>query len=225
MLCNSCNQENASGVVVCSNCRHSLSTTQAQTPPPLTPVNIAKDMRNSASSSIESADTLLAAFVGEKYDSYYRDKWFTDSEPHLILDKNNMQRPKFNIAGALLGIFWLCYRKMYKVAFLVMLGMTIVDTVMMYVLGEQTYNAVSQSLLIGAGIVIPGLFGNYFYFNHSIKHIKKIKASISDPNIIQERLTEEGGTSWLGSIGFAILIIAMSVAVAYFFAPDWYWLE
>lgn len=165
----------------------------------------------------------MAAFVGEKYDSYYREKWFENSQPHLTLDKKDTPRPKFNLAGALLGIFWLGYRKMYKVAFFMMLGMTIVDIMLMYMLEEQVYNVVSQPLLVVAGIVIPGLFGNFFYFNHSVKHIDKLTASITDPNILQERLAKEGGISWLGSIGFAIVLVAMTVLASYLFAPDWYW--
>ena len=76
MLCNNCNQENSSEAGFCSNCGHQLSDLQAQTPPPLTAVNISKDAQipqNHSASSSENADALLAAFVGEKYDSFYRD--------------------------------------------------------------------------------------------------------------------------------------------------------
>lgn len=228
MLCNNCNQENSSEAGFCSKCGHQLSDVQAQTPPPLTPVNISKEAqstKNTSSSDAETADTLLAAFVGEKYDSYYRDKWFEDGEPHLILDKKETPRPKFNLAGVLLGISWLSYRKMYKIAFFVMLGISLLDIVLMYVLGEQTYNAMSNSLFLGVGIVITGLFGNYFYLKHSIQHIKKITASNRDLNIAREKLAQAGGTSWLGAIGFTILLVTMSVLISYFLGPDWYWVE
>lgn len=226
MLCTNCGQENSSDAISCSNCEQRLANNQGQMPPPLTPVNIAKerqDGQNRSPASSENADTLLAAFVGEKYDSYYREKWFKDGEPHLVLSKKDMPRPKINLAGVLLGISWLSYRKMYKIAFLVMLGISLLDTVLMYVLGEQTYNAVSQSVFLGIGIAITGLFGNYFYFNHSVQRIKKITASSSDPNIVRERLTKEGGTSWLGAIGFTILLVTMSVFISYLLGPDWYW--
>lgn len=228
MQCINCGQENSRDAQVCANCHQSLTSVQAQTPPPLTPVNIAKEAQNvphGALSDADTADTLLAAFVGEKYDSYYRDKWFEDSEPHLLLDKKDMQRPKFNLAGVLLGISWLSYRKMYKIAFFVMLGTSLLDTVLMYVLGEQTYNAISNSLFLGVGIVITGLFGNYFYLNHSIQHTKKIMASNRDLNIVREKLAQAGGTSWLGAIGFTILLVIMSVLISYFLGPEWYWVE
>ncbi len=226
MLCNTCSQENSRDALACSNCDQRLNNAQAQTPPPLTPVNISKEAQSIAHrlpSDAEIADTLLAAFVGEKYDSYYRDKWFEDSEPHLISDKKETPRPKFNLAGVLLGISWLSYRKMYKIAFFVMLGTSLLDTVLMYVLGEQTYNAISNSLFLAVGIVVTGLFGNYFYLNHSIHHTKKIMASNRDLNIAREKLAQAGGTSWLGAIGFTILLVAMSVLISYFFGPDWYW--
>lgn len=228
MQCTNCGQENSRDAQVCANCDQHRANTQAQTPPPLTPVNIAKESQNvqhRSPSDADTADTLLAAFVGEKYDSYYREKWFEDSEPHLILDKQDRQRPKFNLAGALLGISWLSYRKMYKIAFFVMLGISLLDTVLMYVLGEQTYNAISNSIFLSVGIVITGLLGNYFYLNHSIQRIKKITASNRDLDIVRERLTKEGGTSWLGAIGFTILLVIMSVLISYFLGPDWYWIE
>lgn len=228
MQCTNCGQENVRDAQVCSNCDQRLASAQVQMPPPLTPINISKEAQNThyrSPSEADNADTLLAAFVGEKYDSYYRDKWFEDSQPRLTVDKQDTPRPKFNLAGALLGISWLSYRKMYKVAFFVMLGISLVDTLMMYVLGEQTYNAMSNSLFLGVGIVVTGLFGNYFYFNHSIQRIKKITASDRDSNMVREKLIKEGGTSWLGAIGFTIVLVTMSVLISYFLGPDWYWVE
>lgn len=224
MLCNSCNQENASGAVVCSNCRHSLSATQAQTPPPLTPVNIAKDMRNSASSSIESADTLLAAFVGEKYDSYYRDKWFTDSEPRLEVNNDGSSIHSFNLAGLLLGTSWLCYRKMYLVAFFIVLGINAVDLVLMHLLGMETYSSIGQTSFFVAWAVLTGLLGNYFYFSHSVKNIKKVMDSKIDPAMVEQELATKGDTSWVGAIVGSMLSVLLSMGMSYLFAPDWFWL-
>ncbi|MGP9689689.1 DUF2628 domain-containing protein [Psychrobacter sp. AOP22-C1-C5] len=228
MQCTNCGQENSRDALICSNCDQRLANTQAQTPPPLTPINISKEAQNvqhGSPADSDTADTLLATFVGEKYDSYYREKWFENSQPRLTLDKKDTPRPKFNLAGVLLGISWLSYRKMYKIAFFVMLGISLLDTVLMYVLGEQTYNVLSNSLFLGVGIVITGLFGNYFYLNHSIQRIKKITSSNCDSNIVRERLAKAGGTSWLGAIGFTILLVTMSVLISYFLGPDWYWVE
>src|SRR5699024_6685766 len=114
MLCNNCGQENSNEAVFCTNCVHYISDNKVQTPPPLNPVNISKNAQISSLSSSENADTLLAAFVGEKYDSYYRDKWFKDREPRLEINNNGSSIHSFNLAGFLFCVFWLCYRKMYK---------------------------------------------------------------------------------------------------------------
>ena len=151
MPCTHCGQENVRDATFCSNCGHHLSDVHPQTPPPLTPVNISKQAQSAPhglTSDADTADTLLAAFVGDKYDSYYREKWFADSEPHLTLDEKDRQRPKFNLAGVLLGISWLSYRKMYKTAFFVMLGMSLLDTVLI----NMTVTIVKNGLQIASRI-------------------------------------------------------------------------
>ncbi|WP_372886349.1 zinc-ribbon domain-containing protein, partial [Psychrobacter sp.] len=148
MFCNNCNQENSSEAGFCSKCGHQLSDVQAQTPPPLTAVNISKDAQipqNQLASSSESADALLATFVGEKYDSFYRDKWFKDSEPRLEVNNDGSSIHSFNLAGLLLGTSWLCYRKMYLVAFFIVLGINAVDLVLMHLLGMEAYSSIGQT--------------------------------------------------------------------------------
>ena len=228
MQCTNCGQENSRDAQVCANCDQRLANTQAQTPPPLTPVNISKEAQNvlhGASSDAETADTLLAAFVGEKYDSYYRDKWFKNHIPTLEKDVTKMNMRSFNVAGFFLGIFWLCYRKMYIAAALIMLAITVIDLIMMYVLGMERYNILGQSTFMMVWIVMTGILGNYLYFDHSVRQIKKTTSVTSDLNMIREQLAKKGGTSWAGAIGVSIVIITLSVLLTYFFAPEWYWLE
>lgn len=228
MLCTQCGQENPLDAKFCVNCGHQLFGGHHQTPPPLTSANIAKPVHDASLNThfgAEAADNLLAAFVGDKYDGYYREKWFQDSKPHLEISEKDRQRPKMNLAGFFLGVSWLSYRKMYKIALFMMLGISLLDTALMYVLGEQTYNAMSSSIFLGIGIVVTGLFGNYLYLRHSAQHIKKITASSSDQNAVREKLEKAGGTSWLGAIGFTLLLIIMSVLISYFLGPDWYWVE
>ena len=144
MQCINCGQENSRDAQVCANCHQSLTSVQAQTPPPLTAVNISKDAqipKNQLASSSESADALLATFVGEKYDSFYRDKWFKDSEPRLEVNNDGSSIHSFNLAGLLLGTSWLCYRKMYLAAFFIVLGINAVDLVLMHLLGMEAYSS------------------------------------------------------------------------------------
>lgn len=227
MLCNNCDQENSSEAGFCSNCGQQLSDIQAQTPPPLTAVNISKDApssQNTVSSDSETADTLLAAFVGEKYDSFYRDKWFKDSEPRLDVNNDGSSIHSFNIAGLLLGISWLCYRKMYLVSLCILLSINIFDLVLMYSLGMEVYSSIGQTSFLVALAVLTGMLGNYFYFNHSVKNIKKVMSNTADPATLKQALAEKGGTSWVGAIVGSILNILLTACMSYFFAPDWYWL-
>lgn len=227
MLCNNCNQENSSEAGFCSNCGHQLSDLQAQTPPPLTAVNISKDAqstKNTSSSDSETADTLLAAFVGKKYDDFYRNKWFKDSEPRLEVNNDGSSIHSFNVAGFLFGLFWLCYRKMHKLAFFIMLAITVIDLILMQVLDVDSYNASINYIFMGIWIGLAGFLGNYFYFDTSIKEIKKITESTTDLETAKQQLSEKGGTSWVGCIVGGIFLLVLSGAATYFFAPDWFWL-
>ncbi len=228
MQCINCGQENSRDAQVCANCHQSLASVQAQTPPPLTPVNIAKEVQNVPHGALfdaDTADTLLAAFVGEKYDSYYRDKWFKNHIPTLEKDVTKMNMRSFNVAGFFLGMFWLCYRKMYIAAALIMFAITVIDLVMMYVMGMERYNVLGQSTFVFVWIVMTGILGNYLYFDHSVRQIQKTTSVTSDPDMIREQLAKKGGTSWAGAIGVSIAIITLSVVLTCFFAPEWYWLE
>lgn len=227
MLCNSCNQENASEAVICSNCGHQFFDVKAQTPPPLTAVNISKDAQSTQSQSIsssENADTLLAAFVGDKYDSFYHDKWFKDSEPRLEVNNDGSSIHSFNLAGLLLGTSWLCYRKMYLVALFIVLGINAVDLVLMHLLGMETYSSIGQTSFFVAWAVLTGLLGNYFYFSYSVKNIDKVMSNTADPATVEQELAAKGGTSWVGAIVGSILSVLLSMGMSYLFAPDWFWL-
>ena len=226
MQCINCGQENSRDAQICANCNQRFASAQAQTPPPLTPVNIAKEAQNvqhGAPSDADTADTLLAAFVGEKYDSYYRDKWFKDGEPRLTVNNNGSSVHSFNFAGFFFGAFWLCYRKMYLVAFSVMITITIIDLILMYTLGVESYGALSTFLFIGTWIVVAGILGNYFYFDTAVRAIKKTKAMTTDLETAKQQLAAKGSGSWAGAIVGGILLILLSSALTYFFAPDWYW--
>lgn len=227
MFCNNCNQENSSEAGFCSKCGHQLSDVQAQTPPPLTPVNISKDAQipqNHSASSSENADALLAAFVGKKYDDFYRNKWFKDSEPRLEVNKDGSSIHSFNIAGLLLGTSWLCYRKMYLVALCIVLGINTVDLILMHLLGMEVYSSIGQTSFFVAWAVLTGLLGNYFYFSHSVKNIKKVMSNTADPATVEQELAAKGGTSWVGAIVGSILSVLLSMGMSYLFAPDWFWL-
>lgn len=227
MLCNNCGQENSNEAVFCTNCVHYISDNKVQTPPPLNPVNISKNaqsMQNTPLSDSQTADTLLAAFVGEKYDDFYRNKWFKDSEPRLEVNNDGSSIHSFNLAGLLLGTSWLCYRKMYLVALCIVVGINTVDLILMYTLGMEAYSSIGQTSFFIAWAVLTGLLGNYFYFSHSVKNIKTAMSNTADPTTVEQELAAKGGTSWVGAIVGSILVVLLSMGLSYLFAPDWFWL-
>ena len=228
MICQKCGLDNSTAIDSCSVCGHSLSPM----PPPLTADHISNyappntvSMPNH-SERLGQADTLLATFVGEKYQSYYREKWFKNNVPTLGADRQNLNLQSINLAGFFFGLFWLCYRKMYMIAFVNIVIMTIVDLILMYVFGMEQYEkyeSLGHSIFIGIWIGLIGIFGNYLYFNHSIKKIKKITATTSDLDVIQQQLVVKGGTSWGRAIGFLLFLLIVRGILYYLFKPSWLW--
>lgn len=229
MLCNQCGHENSNTTALCASCGQSL----AQTPPPLPTMNNSgldshyappKTLSTPSvtSNAINDADAFLAAYVGDKYQSYYRDKWFKERPVSLESAEAASQAQGFNVAAFFLGIFWLCYRKMYKAAFIYMAVVTVLDLIVMRVLSMDAYEKIGNMVFMIAPAVVLGVLANRFYLQHCIKQIKQATSTASDTGIICQQLSAEGGTTWLGAFAGAISVIVMMGVMYYLFAPSWY---
>lgn len=106
-----------------------------------------------------------------------------------------------------------------------MLAITVIDLILMQILGANSYNNSINYAFMGIWIGLTGFLGNYFYFDYSVKQIKETTDSTANPDMAREQLAKKGGTSWVAAIGVGILLLAMSILVTYFFAPSWYWVE
>lgn len=164
---------------------------------------------------------LLSRFVGDKYSSYYREKWFKGGYANMD-PKKGTNIYSFNLAGMLLGVFWLCYRKMYKVAFLMAILIPLLDIIMMHVKGEVGYSGTGNLIYGMIWIFATGLLGNMLYHHHSVKKIQKIVAETADSTFLEERLVNQGGTTWIGGIGVGALAVIAILLMYVMFAPSWY---
>lgn len=225
MFCQKCGHENSTAADFCSACGNSLS----QLPPPLTAAYISNyappnTLSNpNHSEHLGQVDTLLATFVGDKYTSYYREKWFKDREPSLQLPEKGTNIQSFNIAALLLGVLWLCYRKMYKVAFILMGAVTLIDIALMYLLEPSTYSKIGNLTFAIGPAVLLALMGNHLYQKHASQQIQKITGLVTDPMTVQQQLVKQGGTTWLGAIAGTLLLFAMIGVLYYLLAPSWFW--
>lgn len=164
---------------------------------------------------------LLSRFVGEKYSQFYREKWFKGA--HASLD-SKMTSAAFSVnwAGVFLGVFWLCYRKMYVFAFTLAIIIPFFDIFSMHSKGVDGYSGFDSLIYSLVWMLTTGLLGNTFYRYHSVKKINKIVEGTSDTDRLAERLYKQGGTTWVGAIvfgTFAVLTIALMYVL---FAPSWY---
>lgn len=107
-------------------------------------------------------------------------------------------------------------------AFLLAALLPAFDITMMHVKGFEGYSSFDNLLYGLLWLFLTGFLGNYFYLTHSIKKINKIKILSSDPNIIKQQLSAQGGTSLAGGLGIGFLITLMIILIYVLFAPEWF---
>jgi hypothetical protein len=155
----------------------------------------------------EQSDNLLKAFVGEKKQSYYFEKWQPDNKKPI------------NRAALFATFFWLGYRKMYKVIVCILLIFLAIDVVLLL----TGINGDIINRYIGLGVAVAlGIGGNGMYKNHVQKEIEKLKAEGSDDQLLA-KIKQRGGTSWNGVwlavllfIGYMAVSIALDIIVTLF---------
>lgn len=146
----------------------------------------------------------FATFVGPKNTEYYMDKF----EKYEM----NQSFASWNWAAFFLNIYWMLYRKMYKVAAIVVA----IKIVAFFVLGPFA-PIVSFAIAIGIGV-----YGNLFYIKDCINKISNIKRFSSNINEADynNRLMINGGTNLaapliiIGILVFIIFITLIFVGVA-----------
>ena len=174
----------------------------------------------------------ITAFVGSS-SSYYITRFF--------MLKNKKINFAFNLCAGFLSVFWLSFRKMYKL-FAGIFAVLFVFNIPSIILSYQAYTAFfkdldyyykyldynpllytpSQTLLtleaiaqIVIYVVSIYLFfnANKIYMNHVIKSIKKIRLKYSDNNEYYNALRTNGGTSYVIPIVSAVLIVGVIIVI------------
>jgi Protein of unknown function (DUF2628) len=157
----------------------------------------------------------IRAFVGKNAD-YYLDRWPAKGEQYA-------RARGFNWAAFLLSAFWMPYRKMYRVTWL-MFGMVAAYSVIgefaiaRGVATEKSLEPVSRVVSIGFSIFC-GAFANGWYLAHAQREAARIRLLGLEGDSYHRALARRGGTSLLASLGtfclFGIAIIAVIVVTQF----------
>jgi hypothetical protein len=134
----------------------------------------------------------MRAFVGKNAD-YYINKWQNAKDP--------AKRSGWNWAGFLAGIFWLGYRKMYKIL-LAVLGLFLLIDFIQYFTSFDIYAQVGLGV---SGVL--GIIGNSVYYNHMNRRIKELSKNCGNDDELKELARAVGGATWKG-VGITLLLFA-----------------
>ena len=193
MFCTNCGSTLKDGAKFCSECGTSLSIDQST---------------NHQES--HTGDEELRLFVGEKSD-YYINKW----------NKTKNGR-SWNWAAFFAGLFWVGYRKMYKVI-LIAFGIFILFDIIALFMDNELVDALNYGISMGLAITF-GSFGNYFYFTSAKRKIQKVKDTKSNnPELQSQEIQKSGGGSWKGVfITFAMFVLYIGINFGLLFIQDGY---
>ncbi|MGL4572602.1 MAG: DUF2628 domain-containing protein [Clostridium sp.] len=144
----------------------------------------------------------FATFVGEKNTEYYLDKF----EKY----QTNPSFASWNWAAFFLGLWWMLYRKMYKVCGIVFL-ISFLNSLFLGVFAP----IVSLSISIGMGV-----YGNLFYLKDSMKKINNIRrfSANLNPADFNNRLILNGGTNIVAPLVLAAIMLIVIIIIITTFA-------
>jgi hypothetical protein len=158
-------------------------------------------------------EDLLRAFVGPKYDSYYKYKWQPAPTPEDdSAPPKKTTRLSLNWGAFCFNFIWLAYRKMYAPLLWVVLGFLPLSFLMDFavpVLGRV------MTILPGALLLV---YGNRWYLAYARRKIKSITDLGLPEDLTQEKLVRAGRTSWLtavvATVGLTMWVTALSFLLA-----------
>jgi Protein of unknown function (DUF2628) len=135
---------------------------------------------------MEINEEYLVAFFGKNTD-YYLHKW---------REWQQGRRISFNLAAFFAGLFWFVYRRMYRVAGLILLLVIVEAQVEQWLLPASLE---SQGRAVAASVVLATIFsafGNWIYLSYARRKITRILRRETSEEAILRQLRRQGGTSW-----------------------------
>ncbi len=150
----------------------------------------------------------VAAFVGSNH-TYYLERWqkFADrAGPRL----------SFNLAAFLGQPIWLIYRKLYGAALALLLVYSLHVCIHLYPILNPGQPALLPNLpatlldipLALAYALVPGFFGNYWYWRRFRKAVGRLETAEEDTPQRLQSLRSRGGTNLVG----ALMLVALFTA-------------
>ena len=162
LICSKCGTDNSEGSLFCSNCGNTLTKEKVVNEVPVREAAYTKNTYNEHSSSTSYTDSELSLFL-EKNQPYYMEKFKTMEK---TADKKS-----WNWSAFLCHFYWMFYRKMYIEGIVFIVGN--------FILGLIPF--IGWILNIAAWVCC-GIFGNYFYYEHTKKKFVEISCLDSSTN-------------------------------------------
>ncbi|ALC89286.1 hypothetical protein AM500_05415 [Bacillus sp. FJAT-18017] len=125
----------------------------------------------------------------------------------------------WNWAAFFAGMFWLGYRKMYKIV-LIILGAFLAFDIISLIINNPILDEMNYSIGIVTSVVL-GMSGNYYYYKNAQDKIKNVKTLLPhNPTGQEDVLRKQGGSSWGGVfivLGLFVVYLSINVAMAFVF--------
>ena len=192
LICSKCGTDNSEGSLFCSNCGNTLTKEKVVNEVPVREAAYTKNTYNEHSSSTSYTDSELSLFL-EKNQPYYMEKFKTMEK---TADKKS-----WNWSAFLCHFYWMFYRKMYIEGIVFIVGN--------FILGLIPF--IGWILNIAAWVCC-GIFGNYFYYEHTKK--KFVEISCLDSSMRDMLIQKKGGTNIVILI-LLLVCIPISVLLIY----------
>lgn len=205
MFCTYCGEQQSTQARFCSECGNQLVTDLQTDGFAPTVENIASYQENDPTYEDE-----LMLFVDQNND-YYKRKWEkADSK------KNGFS---FNAGAFFLSLFWLGYRKMYKLVFFISLAFLAIDAIL-YMVGYQYQldsfiDPVDRAIGTATSALL-GFYGNMLYKKHAEKKVLEIRDTTSNFSNRETKLKKQGGRAFSGVLISALIFIFVYMVPTYF---------
>ncbi|MBH1432479.1 DUF2628 domain-containing protein [Stenotrophomonas maltophilia] len=156
-----------------------------------------------AAAGLEGEMALYASVVGGNF-PIYRQRWRLDQG--IATGSGTWHWPAF-----LLGLIWMMYRKMYRLAAMwtgLLLLVSVVETLL------DVPDGLSLVITFALGIT-TGIFGNSWYLAHCQRQIAQARAVTGgDEARLRSELTARGGTSVVATLGAIVIATVLSIVGA-----------